>query len=465
MDGVSGRDPRARVAAAGGYPPGPWNLSRRRVAARPGEGFQGFLDTLLWLARDYGPVSHFSLRPLWWDVHFYLLDDPDAIRDVLVANARDFVKSRGAESLKRLLGEGLLTSEEPLHMRQRRLVQPAFHRERIKGYAATMVSEAAACADGFVDGSTIDVMRTMMGLTLRIAAKTLFGSDVSDQTERVYHALSTAIALVPTTLGPFGEIVEKLPTPANFRFGRARRVLDEIIYGMIAQRRRQPGDRGDLLSMLLLAREDGETMSDRQIRDEAMTIFIAGHETTALTLTWAWYLLSQHPEAERRLHAEVDRVVGDGSELRCEPMQAYARLSYTTAVIKETLRLYPPAWVLGRRAIRDTEIAGYPIRRGSVVFASPYVTHRNPRWFADPRAFRPERWESIGDLPRFAYFPFGGGTRTCIGESFAWVEAVLALATIARRWRFILAPRTEVALEPLVTIRPRRPLLMRLASR
>jgi len=442
------------------YPPGPRNLSRRRVAARPGVGFSAFLDTLQWLAREYGGFAHFSLRPLWWDFHFYLADDPDAIRDLLVTNARDFVKSRGAESLKRLLGEGLLTSEEPLHMRQRRLVQPAFHRERISCYAATMVDEASASAGALVDGSTIDVMRTMMRLTLGIAAKTLFGSDVSAQTDRVYRALSTAIELVPTTLGPFGEIAEKLPTPANFRFKRARKVLDEIMYGMIAARHAAPADRGDLLSMLLLAREDGEGMSDSQIRDEAMTIFIAGHETTALALTWAWYLLSQNPRVEQRLYDGVDAV-----DTGRDPLEAYARLSYTTAVIKETLRLYPPAWVLGRRAIRDTEIAGYRVARGSVVFASPYVTHRNPRWFDEPQAFRPQRWETLGELPRFAYFPFGGGTRTCIGESFAWIEAVLALATLARRRRLTLAPGTKADLEPLVTIRPREPIVMRVQVR
>jgi cytochrome P450 len=322
-----------------------------------------------------------------------------------------------------------------------------------------MATESASHAARLSDGRTIDVMREMMALTLGITAKTLFGSDVSAQTERVYGALSTAIELIPTTLGPFGEIIEKLPTPANFRFKRARAVLDGVIFPMIAARHAAPEDRGDLLSMLLLAREDNESMNDAQIRDEVMTIFIAGHETTALALTWAWYLLSQHPDVEQRLHEEVDAVTAD------DPLEEFAKLSVTTAVVKEALRLYPPAWVLGRKAIRDTMIGGYPIARGSVVFASPYVTHRNPRWFAEPDAFRPERWETLNDLPRFAYFPFGGGTRTCIGESFAWIEAVLALATFARRWRFTLPMGTRAELEPLVTIRPRVPIMMSVFSR
>ncbi len=417
-----------------------------------------FLETLTGLARDYGAITRFRL--LWQD--FYLFDDPDGIRDLLVTHGRDFVKSRGAESLKRLLGEGLLTSEEPLHMRQRRLVQPAFHRERIAGYAATMVAQAQAASAELADGTTVDIMRVMMALTLGIAAKTLFGSDVRDEAATVYEALSTAIELVPTTLGPLGPIKERLPLPANFRFKRARRTLDRVIYGMIAARRDAPSDRGDLLSTLLLARdEEAHGMSDEQVRDEAMTIFIAGHETTALALTWAWYLLSQNHAAERRLHAEIDAVLGPNAAT----LDDLNRLPFATAVIKESLRLYPPAWVLGRRAIRDVAFDGFTLRRGAVAFASPYVTQRNPRWFPEPDAFRPERWERLGDLPRFAYFPFGGGTRICIGESFAWTETVLALVTLAQRWRFELVPGTKIALVPLVTIRPKYPLRMQVLQR
>jgi cytochrome P450 len=428
------------------------------VAAGRRNGFMPLLETLMSYARDYGAITRFRL--LWND--FYLFDDPDAIRDVLVTHARDFTKSRGAESLKRLLGEGLLTSEEPLHMRQRRLVQPAFHRERIAGYAATMIAESQTAACALIDGATIDIMRTMMSLTLSITAKTLFGSDVTAQTATIYEALTTAIELVPTTLGPLGPIKERLPLPSNFRFRRARATLDRVIYAMIAARRDAPSDRGDLLSILLLARDDeAHGMNDAQVRDEAMTIFIAGHETTALALTWAWYLLSQNASAERRLHDEIDAVLG----ARTATLDDAARLPFATAVIKEALRLYPPAWILGRRALRDVALDEFTIRRGSVVFASPYVTQRNPRWFPDPQAFRPERWETIGDLPRFAYFPFGGGARICIGESFAWTEAVLALATLAQRWRFTLEPGSPVELLPLVTIRPREPILMRVCAR
>ena len=433
-------------------------MARARVAARRADGFISFLETLGAIAAEYGGISHFRL--LWQD--FYLLDDPELIRDLLVTNGRDFVKSRGAESLKRLLGEGLLTSEEPLHMRQRRLVQPAFHRERVAGYAATMVAEAQSTADELAGGETIDMMRTMMALTLGIAAKTLFGSDISGEAATVYEALSTAIELVPTTLGPLGPLKERLPLPDNFRFARARATLDRVIFAMIAARRDAPSDRGDLLSTLLLAQdEEAHGMSDAQVRDEVMTIFIAGHETTALALTWSWYLLSQHEAVERRLHAEIDAVLGT----RAATLDDLPNLPFTTAVVREALRLYPPAWILGRRAIRDVTIGGYTLRKGVVAFASPYITHRNPRWFPDPDAFRPERWAALEDLPKFAYFPFGGGTRVCIGETFAWTEAVLALATLAQRWSFSLVPGTKIALVPLVTIRPKYPLLMTPRSR
>lgn len=412
-----------------------------------------FLETLLGMARTYGPIARFRL----FGRDFYLLDDPELVRDLLVTAGRDVVKSRGAQSLKRLLGEGLLTSEEPLHLRQRRLVQPAFHRERIAGYASTMVAESEASSYAIRDGATIDIMREMMALTLAIAAKTLFGSDVRDEAATIYAALTTAIELVPTTLGPLGAIKARLPLPENFRFRRARRTLDRVIYAMIAARRADPSDRGDLLSTLLLARdEEAHGMRDAQVRDEAMTIFIAGHETTALALTWSWYLLSQDAAAEQRLHAEVDAVLGE----RSATLDDVPRLPYATAVVKEALRLYPPAWLLGRRTLRDVTLAGRTLRKGSVAFVSPYVSHRNPRWFPQPEAFLPERWETLDDLPKFAYYPFGGGTRVCIGEAFAWTEAVLALATLAQRWRFALVPGTAVALLPMVTIRPKYPLMM-----
>jgi cytochrome P450 len=417
------------------------------------DGFIEFLRVLRHLSHAYGPISHFQL----FTRHFYFLDDPAAIEELLVTKGRDFVKSRGAESLKRLLGEGLLTSEDPPHLRQRRLVQPAFHRERIAGYAATMVTEAERCGDDLIDRSSIDMMRTMMRLTLGIAAKTLFGSDVGVEADEIYEALTTTTRLVPDGLGPFAAFRQALPLPANFRFRRARERLDRTIFAMIAQRRNAPEDRGDLLSTLLLARnEDGEGMSDTQLRDEALTIFLAGHETTALTLTWSWFLLAGDPERQARLHDEL-AAFGE----RALTIDDLGALAYTAAVVREALRLYPPAWLLGRRAIRDVTIGGYAIAKGSVVFTSPYVTHRNPRLFPEPLAFRPERWLNDDERAKFAYFPFGGGSRVCIGESFAWTEATLALATLARRWSFTLAPSTKVELYPMVTIRPKHPMVMR----
>lgn len=426
---------------------------RRSVMGAGRAGFLEFLRVLRHLSHAYGPISHFTL----FGRHFYFLDDPAAIEELLVTKARDFVKSRGAESLKRLLGEGLLTSEDPLHLRQRRLVQPAFHRERIAGYAATMVAEAERFSETLLDGASYEMTRAMMRLTLGIAAKTLFGSDVGNEADEIYEALTTTMRLVPDGLGPFAALRQALPLPSNFRFRRARKRLDRTIFAMIAQRRSAPEDRGDLLSTLLLARgEDGEGMSDTQLRDEAMTIFLAGHETTALTLMWSWYLLGREAAAEARLHAEL--AAFGGRRLTIADLGA---LPYATAVVKEALRLYPPAWLLGRRAVRDVVIGGYPIAEGSVVFASPFVTHRNPLLYDEPLAFRPERWLDGEERPRFAYFPFGGGPRLCIGEAFAWTEAVLALATLAQRWSFSVAPGTQVELYPMVTIRPRHPMVMR----
>jgi cytochrome P450 len=359
-----------------------------------------------------------------------------------------------------------LTSEGEFHLRQRRLAQPAFHRQRIAGYAATMVEYAGRACDRWRAGETRDVGREMMRLTLAIAGKTLFDANVEGEADEIGKALTTTFELFNTLTLPFRQLLEHLPLPAGKRFLKARERLDATIYRIINERRASGEDRGDLLSMLIAARDeegDGSGMTDEQLRDEAMTIFLAGHETTANALTWTWYLLSQHPEIEARFHAEVDETLKGALPIA----EDFPRLRYTEMVFAEVMRLYPPAWVIGRRALGDHQIDGYKIPARSILLISPYVTHHDARFYPDPFRFDPERWtpEARESRPKFSYFPFGGGPRVCIGESFAWMEGALVLATIARRFRMRLAPGHPVEMRPLVTLRPKHGMRMILESR
>jgi cytochrome P450 len=388
--------------------------------------------------------------------HLFIASDPSVIKDVLVTHNQNFHKSRGLERMKILLGEGLLTSEDAVHLRQRRLMQPAFHRDRVAAYASTMVSYADRVRSGWTDGATLDVAREMSRLTLLIVGKTLFDTDVESQARDVGDAMSGLMNSFWTLMLPFGDTLERLPIPRLRRGRKARERLDAIIYGIIGERRATGGDRGDLLSMLLMAQDDedkGRGMTDRQVRDEAMTIFLAGHETTANALTWTWYLLSQSPDIERRLHEEIDRVLAG----RLPTVADVDRLPYTTRVVTESMRLYPPAWLVGRRAVNEYSIGGYSVPARSIVVMSQWIVHRDPRHYPEPDRFDPDRWTPAfkAALPRFAYFPFGGGPRQCIGESFAWMELVLVLATIAQRWRFDLVPAHPVVPQAAVTLRPK----------
>ena len=412
------------------------------------------LDFLPRLVHDYGDVAGFRIgrQP------FALLSHPDYIRDVLVTHARRFHKGRGLERARMLLGTGLLTSEGDFHLRQRRLAQPAFHRARIAAYGDTMAAFARRRADRWTDGAELDIAAEMAAYTLAVVGKTLFDADIEAEAHEIGEALATAIATFSFTVLPGAERLMRLPLPIARRFRRARGRLDATIYEMIARRRANGDDRGDLLSMLLLAHDtegDGSGMTDVQLRDEAMTLLLAGHETTANALTWAWYLVSEAPDVEARLHAEVD-ALGEG-DLDAEDL---ARLPYTRAVIAETMRLYPPAWIVGRRALDAFEVGGHVLAPRTVVLASQWIAHRDPRWWPDADAFRPERWLAGGSAgeagrPKFSYFPFGAGTRVCIGEQFAWMEGTLALATFAQRWRLRLAPGHVVAPQPIVTLRPK----------
>lgn len=412
------------------------------------------LAFLVGLARDYPGADVVRFRPGPRDV--YLLKHPDLIKDVLVTRQHDFGKSRALQWAKLFLGEGLLTSEGEFHTRQRRLSQPAFHRQRIGSYGADMVRRAVAARERWAPGDVLDVDVEMMRLTLAIVSSTLFGIDVATEAAEVREDLATIIALFPRFSLPLFGLIQKLPLPSNARFDRAVGRLDGLVDRLIAQRRRDGRDRGDLLSMLLLAQDeegDGGRMTDRQLRDEVMTLLLAGHETTANALTWTFYLLSQNAAAEARWREELRAVLAG----RAPTVEDLPALRYTEMVLAESMRLYPPAWGIGRRALRDVVLGGFPIAAGSILALPPFVIHRDERFWPEPLRFEPDRFtaEAKAARPRFAYFPFGAGARSCIGEPFAWMEGVLLLATIGQRWRLRLLPGHAVEPQALITLRPR----------
>ncbi len=441
------------VTATLKLPPGP----RRTRPAGALFGFLAFrrdpLGFLQRLAREHGDIVFFRMGPQ----QVYMLNHPDLIKDVLVTQQDSFVKGRALQRAKRLLGEGLLTSEGPHHRRQRRLAQPAFHRQRMETYGTVMIDYAARAAHEWQAGQTLDISREMMRLTLAIVAKTLFDADVAADSDDVGAAFAEIMELFQLLMLPYSEYLEKLPLPATRKFERARARLDAVIYRIIAARRRSGRDHGDLLSMLIAAQDeegDGRGMSDEQLRDELMTIFLAGHETTANALTWTWYLLAQHPEIEQKLHAELAEVLGARQQFS---VTDYPRLRYTEMVAAEAMRLYPPAWVVGRLAVKAFAARDYVIPAGALVLLSQYVVQRDPRFFPAPERFDPERWTPAAREARhpYSYFPFGGGARRCIGEAFAWLEVVLLVATLAREWRMRLAPGQVVTPHPRITLRPK----------
>jgi cytochrome P450 len=422
----------------------------------------GFLTRLAAL----GDVTTFRMGAL----KAFFVNHPDLVRDVLVVNAHKFHKGRALKRAKNLLGEGLLTSEEQFHLRQRRLVQPAFHKQRIVSYAEAMTMFADRMADEWQNGSekgeVRDIDHEMMRLTLQIVAKTLFSADVTDDADEVGAAMNTIVSLFNFLLLPFSEWLEKLPIPHAIRFRRAKAKLDEIIYGFINERRASGEDKGDLLSMLLLSQdeEDGSGMSDEQVRDECLTLFLAGHETTANLLTWTWYLLSQNPDAEAKLHEELDRVL----QGKTPTFEDLPNLKFTEAIIAESMRLYPPAWVVGRLTVEEHEFNGYKIPVGALVLVSEFVMHRDARFWTEPDEFKPERWETLSvkeASQKNIYFPFGGGARRCIGEQFAWTEGILLLATIARKWKLRLQPEQKIGLKPQITLRPKFGMRMKIEKR
>ena len=412
--------------------------------------------------REYGDVV--SARFLY--VPAYFIYHPADIEEILSTNARNFRKSMSLRSnfFQRLVGNGLVTSEGDFWRRQRRLAQPAFHRQRISSYGEVMVDYATRTIDKWRPGETRDIHPDMMRLTLEIVVKTLFDADVSSDADKVGRVLSELVKPFASQATLKWILDNRLPTPAHRRFHRAVGEIDKVIYRIIAERRNSGYDQGDLLSMLLQAHDDdGSQMTDSQLRDEVMTIFLAGHETTALALSWGWYLLATNPEVEKGFHAELDEVLAG----RLPEVSDLPRLRYTEMIVKETLRLYPPAYAVGREPIEECEIGGYRVPRHTQIFAFQWATHRDPRYFENPDLFDPDRWtaEFSDKLPKYAYFPFGGGPRQCIGNYFAMMEIILLLATIGRRFKFSLAPDQRVEVWPAMSLRPKNGIKMVVSER
>jgi cytochrome P450 len=410
--------------------------------------------------REYGPVAYLPIPGL----PTYLVAEPELIEHVLVRDHRSYGKDYTTRLISQFLGSGLLTSEGEFWRRQRRLAQPAFHHRRVESYARAMVEQAVRELATWGDGGERDIHADMMRLTLGIVSETLFGADAREDARQVSRTVDVFMERALGIWGTGFNLPVAVPTPANRRFGRARRELDELLFAMIARRRGSSEDREDLLALFLAARdEDGTAMTDLQLRDECVTMFVAGHETTALALTYALHLLSHHPAVERQLQEELDHVL----QARLPKPADVPDLPVTQAVIKETMRLYPPAYGIGREALRETTLGAFDVPAKTQVLFWQYAVHRDPRHFPRPESFEPARWlDGLEDrLPRFAYFPFGGGPRVCIGNTFAMTEAVLVLAVIASRYRVASLVATDVPLAPSVTLRPRGGLPARVTRR
>src|SRR5262245_57003544 len=393
----------------------------------------------------------------------YLLNHPDLVQGALVTDHRAFHKGPTIQAAKMLLGSSLLTSEEEIHHRQRRLIQPMFHHERIASYGDVMVRHAERAAGRWTEGERIDIQAEMSALTLAVVGETLFGTDVDEgRSATVRRAMTDTLGMFDRVYSPLFRLLVRLPSPTMRRYHRLEADLNRVIAEMIAERRATGVTGNDLLSLLLRAREDGTGMADEQVRGETLTLFLAGHETTAIALTWIWWLLARNPEAEEHLHAELGVVVGDREPV----VEDVPNLLYTQAVVSESLRLRPPVWAMGRTAVADHRANGHSISKGSIVVMAPWLLHHDERWWPEPLTFRPERWLDgrQDERPRYAFVPFGGGPRVCIGEPFARMEAAMIVASIGRAWRFEAASPEEPELQAVITLRPRGGLPM-VASR
>jgi cytochrome P450 len=475
------------------FPPGP-------KPKMPGKLLRQFIrdpiNTLSKIAREYGDISYFKLGR----EHVYLVNNPDYIEKVLIYDHLNFKKGKRLQTAKTILGEGLVTSEGDFHNRQRRLIQPIFHPKQIMMYGSIMTDYAARMRDRWKDGSTVDISQEMMQLTLSIICKSVLNYDVELEAQQVSKALTTVRNYSKRLQSPIGHVLDKIPIlPAPKKAHEAKKELDSLVYGLISDRRQQAESNSnsesekrynDLLTRLLNAQDsnvsqvrpsnaasrstststDGK-MSDTQVRDEVMTIFIAGHETTANALTWTFYLLSQHLDVEKKLLGEIDSVlenrIENNGQSRILSTEDIPKLQYTEMVLRESMRVYPPVWTMGRFVENEYSLGEYTIPAGSSMLMSQYVMHHDSRYYDNPEQFDPDRWteEFKTQLPRFSYFPFGGGIRGCIGEPFAWMEGVLIIATIAQKWAMRLVPGQRVKLDPAITLRPKYGMKMKLIQR
>jgi len=440
-------------------PPGPRGLpfigEARSFARDP-------LAFLSGVVERYGDISNFRLG----GVDVFLVRHPDYIREVLIAQRTSFTLSPLRVKLIAVVGHGLFTSQGELHARQRRLMQPVFRKSRIEAYAGQMAELSRRTRDQWHPGDEIDIGDEIMKLTMLIAARALFEHDIENDADAVSRNIAVVLEVFTKISSPFLKLSLSLPLPLTMRFRKAVRELDAVIYRMIERRRGVARPGTDLLSLLMQAKDDETNvlMTEKQLRDEVLTLLIAGHETTANLLTWTLYLLAQDPDADRRLHAEARSVLGGRGGFTAADADS---MSYAKMVIQEGLRLYPPGWFIGRAALTEVRLGQYTVPKGSVVMMSQYVMHRDGRYFEDPQRFLPERWSGdfLERLPRGAYFPFSAGDRHCIGEGFAWQEALLVLATLVERWKFELVPGQDIRPRPSVTLRPDRSIKMIVRAR
>ncbi len=429
-------------------PPGPEN---RGIVGNFPLGTRDPLGLYTQWARQYGDIIYYRA----FSRHIYFLNNPEFVEQVLVTNYRNFIKGEALQFNRRIFGNGLLTNEGDSWLKQRHLIQPAFRRDRIDSYANTMVVYTERMMAAWHDGEVRDIHRDMMRLGLEIVAKALFNVEIASERDTIAEALNTFMELGARGRLLLPPILRLLPTADNLRYRRAARQLDEVVYALIRERRSSDDTGDDLLYALLHAQdESGRVMPDKQLRDEVMTLLLAGHETTAVSLSWTWYLLAQYPEVEEKLWSELREVLNG----RRPEAQDLPKLTYTGRVIKEAMRLYPPAWAVVRKSLQECEIGGYRVPAGSTVMMNQWVMHRDPRYYDQPDRFNPDRWldERLKKTPKFAYFPFGGGPRTCIGASFATMEGVLVLATIAQKYQLRSAPDSPVEPLPTMTLRPNR---------
>lgn len=462
------------------YPPGPSYKMPGKLAT---EFIRDPINTLTTIARRYGDISCFKLGREF----VYLINDPEYIEKILIHDHGNFKKGKRLQIAKTLLGEGLVTSEGEFHNRQRKLIQPIFLPKQIRSYGNIMAEYAARMASRWRDGEVLDINHEMMELTLGIICKSVLNYDVESEAQKVGRSLTTARNYSKRLQNPIGQVLDKIPILPKVRGARkAMNELNKIVYGVIEDRRNKKVVYNDLLTRLLQAQDTdnagdsnsakGENspsrMSDQQVRDEVMTIFIAGHETTANALTWTFYLISQNSHVERRLHEELDSVLSnskyEGTKLKENvSVNEVPKLQYTEKVFRESMRLYPPVWTIGRYVENDYSIGEYEIASGSSILMSQFVMHHDPRYYEEPDQFNPDRWtdEFKTHLPRFSYFPFGGGIRGCIGESFAWLEGILILASLARIWKMRKLPSQRVKMDPAITLRPKYGMKMKLELR